>query len=272
MTTALYLPVRARILEVRKLTEYEKFFRVDVSGFDSFDYHPGQFVQVSVFGAGECPISISSAPDGSDTIEMVVRKVGSLTGILHTLDVGDFIGLRGPFGHGFPMDEMEGKRILVIGGGIGLVPLRSVIYYYIRNKDKYMGMTVLHGAKSPQELLFTDEYDYWLENGVRLEITVDNASEDWTGNVGVITVLFDRIDIEPEHTCAVICGPPVMYRFVVEKLVSAGVGEDTMYLSLERNMKCGVGKCGHCAMGSYHVCIDGPVFTYAKLKCIKEAL
>lgn len=272
MKNSLYVPVKTRILVIKKLTDAEKFFQLDLSNFDRFDHKPGQFVQVTIPGVGEAPISIASSKNKKNTLDLVVRKVGSLTNIMHNLKEGDSVGLRGPFGNGFPMEELKGSHLLLVGGGIGLVPLRSVIQYYIANKKDYKGMTIFYGAKSDKELLFTDEYELWEKGNINLFITIDRESPTWKGNVGLITTLFNKVKINYIDSKILVCGPPIMYKFVLLELIKKSVSGKNIYLSLERQMKCGVGKCAHCAIGSYHVCIDGPVFTYEFLKDKKEAL
>jgi len=272
MENSLYLPVKSKIIKIKKLTELEKYFKLDLSEFKNFKHNPGQFVQVAIPGAGEAPISISSFSE-DNTLELVVRKAGSLTGILHGKKAGDIIGLRGPFGNGFPMETMKGKFLLLVAGGIGLVPLRSVIQYFIKYKNDFSGMTIFYGAKTDKELLFIDEYTIWKDNKINLHITIDRESPSWKGNVGLITSLFKKVNNIDYKNCKVlICGPPVMYKFVLIELMQKNVLPSDIYLSLERHMKCGVGKCAHCAFGSYHVCIDGPVFTYEFLREKKEAI
>lgn len=272
MTNLLYVPVKSKILKTKKLTDLEKYFKIDLSNFNNFKHMPGQFVQVTIPGVGEAPISIASAENKEKTLDLVVRNVGSLTNLMHKLDSGDYIGIRGPFGKGFPMNEFKNHNLLIVGGGIGLVPLRSVIQYYINNKKYYKSMTIFYGAKTDRELLFVDEYKIWKQKGINLYITIDKETPTWKGNVGLITTLFDKINMDYINNKILVCGPPIMYKFVLLQLIKRAVSAKNIYLSLERQMKCGVGKCAHCAIGSYHVCIDGPVFTYDFLKDKKEAL
>ncbi len=272
MKNSLYLPVKTKILKTKKLTELEKYFQLDLSNFKKFDHKPGQFVQVAIPGVGEAPISIASDKNKKNTLDLVVRNVGSLTNLMHKLEDGEYLGLRGPFGNGFPMEEMKNSNLLIVAGGIGLVPLRSVIQFYLNNKKNYRSLTIFYGAKTDKELLFTDEYETWKTKGINLNITIDRESPTWKGNVGLITTLFNKIDFDYLGSKILICGPPVMYKFVLLELIKKAVPAKNIYLSLERQMKCGVGKCAHCAIGSYHVCIDGPVFTYEFLKDKVEAL
>ena len=270
---SLYLPMKARIKKAVQMTELEKFFEIELEDREQFNYDPGQFVMVSVFGYGEAPISISSNPTKKDGFELCVRKVGKVTEALHRLKEGDPVGIRGPYGKGFNVKELRGKDLLFIGGGIGLVPLRSLIKYSIENKKDFGRIIILYGAKSPKELLFTDELKEWeAESGVNLKVTVDRGDESWKGNVGVITTLIPPLDLDIENTMALIVGPPVMYKFVLLSLFAKKFPEENIILSLERKMKCGVGKCGHCQMNHIYVCQDGPVFYYKDIKDLPEFL
>lgn len=270
---SLYLPSLAQIIEARKITEKEKFFKVKIPDRDIFEYNPGQFVEVSCFGVGEVPISITSSPNKSSEFELCVRAVGNVTNYLHKLESGSKVGIRGPFGNGFPIKEMTGKDILIVAGGIGIIPLRSLIKYCLERRDEFRRIVILYGAKSPSELLFKDELSQWgLRDDLSLQITVDRPDADWKGQIGVITELILPLNIEPNNTVACVVGPPVMYKYVVLELLLKKIPEDKIILSLERRMKCGVGKCGHCQINSVYVCQDGPVFTYKQLKNLREAL
>lgn len=270
---SIYLPSVAEIVESKRLTEKEKFFRIRISNRDIFEYTPGQFVEVSVFGVGEAPISITSSPDGSNTFELCVRAVGDLTNNLHKLDSKANIGIRGPFGNGFPIEELTGKDILFVAGGIGIIPLRSLIKYCLERRQNFGRIVILYGAKSPSELLFKDELSQWGQrDDLSLQIIVDRPDANWKGKIGIITELIPPLNIDPNNTVACIVGPPVMYKYVVLELLLKKIPEDKVILSLERKMKCGVGKCGHCQINSVYVCQDGPVFTYRQLKNFREAL
>ncbi|MBC7190362.1 FAD/NAD(P)-binding protein [Candidatus Aerophobetes bacterium] len=271
---SIYRPDIARIVKVKKLTENEKMFEIAfVNGRKSLGHLPGQFVMVSVFGVGEAPISISSSPTRGDNFELVVRKVGNVTGALHSLKEGELIGIRGPYGTHFPLEEAEGKDILFVAGGIGLVPLRSFIQYVFDNRYRYGKVFILYGCKTMQERLFLDELAMWeKEPGVELIQTLDRPCEGWSGHVGVVTTCFPKIDIRPENTICVIVGPPVMYKFCIIEAKSKGIPDDSIYLSLERRMKCGVGKCGHCQINNVYVCQKGPVFRYSEIRNLEEAI
>jgi len=272
----IYLPEPATLLDVRPMTELEKYFKVKFDTDRGADYMPGQFMEISLPGIGECPISISSSPtrhpDG--TFEMVIRKAGSTTGALHRLEPGDKIGVRGPFGTHFPVDQaMRGKSVLFICGGIGLVPVRSAIHYVLDNRDEFDEVTVLFGTRSPRERLFTGElYELKTRGDVVFQETVDVADPSWGGNVGVITTLIPLVRSDPGNTVVVVCGPPMMYKFVLIELRKRQFANRNIYLSLERQMKCGVGKCGHCQINGKYACQDGAVFNYADIASVREAI
>jgi len=274
MTESLYAPEFARLTSVKPVTELEKLFTVELPGGKSLNHEPGQFVMLSIPGVGEAPISITSSPSRSNgTFELCVRKMGNVTGVLHTLNSGDMVGIRGPYGHGFPIDKMRGKDMLFAPGGLGLAPLRSLINQVLDERADFGRVIILYGAKRPAELLFRDELDQWAaRDDVEFHVTVDRAEGDWDGNVGVITTLFPKVSVDPHGTTAVTCGPPIMYRFVLMEMLGKGIPENHIYLSLERRMKCGVGKCGHCQINGLYCCQSGPVFTYDQIKNVPEAL
>ena len=271
---SIYLPAESRILTARPMTKLETLFRIELPEGLSLQHEPGQFVGVSVLGVGEAPISISSSPSRSNgSFELCVRKAGSVTSALHALGPGDSIGVRGPFGHGFPVHQFRGKDILFAPGGLGLAPLRSLIQEVLDQRHLFGRVVLLYGARQPSELLFMDEIEAWRQTGdIEIHLTVDRGDETWTGNVGVITTLFPKVQVHPRNTIAVTVGPPVMYRFVLMELLGKGIPEGNIWLSLERRMKCGVGKCGHCQMNHVFTCQDGPAFSYDQIKHLEEAL
>ncbi len=273
---SIYVPVMARIAEIRQMTALEKLFTVELPDGLSLDHIPGQFVGVSVFGVGEAPISISSSPSRSNgNFEMCVRSVGDVTRALHTLESGANIGIRGPFGKGFPIKKFWGKDMLFIAGGLGLPPMRSLINQILDERSKFGRIIILYGVKKPDEFLFTDELETWRARpDVELHLTVDRSDDTWRGNVGVITTLIPQIKVYSPNTVAVVIGPPVMYKFVLVELLGLGLGirEGNIWLSLERRMKCGVGKCGHCQMNNIYTCQEGPCFSYAQIKHLQEAI
>ncbi|MBN1244716.1 FAD/NAD(P)-binding protein, partial [Candidatus Bathyarchaeota archaeon] len=234
-----------------------------------------QFVQVSVFGVGEAPISVSSSPTKKGTFQLCVRKVGNVTTKLHMLKIGDKIGVRGPFGHGFDTEFLKGKDLLFVAGGLGIAPLRSLFNYVLDKRKDYGRVTLLYGCKEPRELLFGDEMAALEKrDDVDFKSTVNWCPENeaWTGNIGVITTLIPQVSFDPETTYAIVVGPPIMYKFVIADLKKRNVPDDHIIISLERRMKCGVGKCGHCQINQIYVCKDGPVFNYSKIKGVPEAL
>jgi NAD(P)H-flavin reductase len=264
----------ARVLKVEQMTELEKLFTLELPGGRGLGHDPGQFVEVSAMGIGEGPISITSSPSRSNgTFELCIRRVGDLTGAIHKLEAGDVLGVRGPFGNGFPIKKMRGKDMLFVAAGLGLAPLRSLINQVLDERASFGRLIVLYGTREPNLILFRDELAEWEErDDVEFLMTVDRGDDDWEGNVGVITTLFPKINVNPRNTVAVVCGPPIVYRFVLMELAGKGISDAQVYLSLERRMKCGVGKCGHCQINDLYCCQDGPVFTYAQIKGVEEAL
>jgi NAD(P)H-flavin reductase len=274
MTTSIYEPEMARLVKVEQIGPLEKLFTIELPDGRNLGHDPGQFVELSILGVGEAPISITSSPSRSNgSFELCVRQVGDLTNALHKMKAGDKVGIRGPFGHGFPIEKMRGKDVLFAPGGLGLAPLRSLINQVLDERSLFSRVIILCGAKRPEELLFRDELEEWIErDDVECHITVDRGNDEWDGHVGVITTLFPKVNISPRNTVAITCGPPIMYRFVLMEMLSKGIPETQIYLSLERRMKCGVGKCGHCQINNLYCCQDGPVFNYAEIKDIEEAL
>lgn len=271
---SIYMPTPARIVAMKRLTDMEMLFTMELPSGFSLAHDPGQFVQVSVFGIGEAPISISSSPSRSqDTFEICVRRVGNVTNAMHKMKVGDMVGVRGPFGRGFPVEPLRGKDILFCPGGLGMAPLRSLINEVLDQRGHFGRIIMMYGARSPQDILFKDEIAAMAaRDDIELHLTVDKADENWKGNVGVITTLFPPVEVDPRNTVAIVCGPPVMYRFVLKELMQKKILDGNIWLSFERHMKCGVGKCGHCQMHHIYTCQDGPVFPYQEIKHLEEAL
>lgn len=270
---SLYLPAPAEIREVKPLTEKEKLFRLHRLDRRALNHNPGQFLEVSVFGIGEAPISISSSPTLGEDFELCVREVGSLTGAMHRLLPGARLGIRGPYGKGFPVEAMKDYDILFVAGGLGLAPLRSLIRYTLDNRGDFGRLIILYGGKTPAELLYREELAAWSKiAGVEVLVTVDRPDESWRGNVGVITTLIPKITLNASRTYAAVVGPPVTYKYVIADLLIRGFSEDRIVASLERRMKCGLGKCGHCLINGVYVCQDGPAFTYRRIKELPEAI
>ncbi len=260
-------------MKTKKLTANEMLFEVALADGEVLDHEPGQFVMVSLLGIGEVPISVCSSPTKRDSFELCVRAVGKVTRSLHKLKAGDEIGIRGPYGKGFPIRILEGNDLLLIAGGLGLAPMRSLITYVLDNRRDFGKVHILFGCKEPREMLFSDELEKWNERtDLHYACTVDRADPEWAGNVGVITTLIPGVDIEPARTFAAVVGPPVMYNFVIKELLSKEIPEQQILLSFERNMKCGNGKCGRCQIQNLYCCQDGPVFNYEQIKNLSEAI
>jgi sulfhydrogenase subunit gamma (sulfur reductase) len=271
---SIFTPVMAHIAEVKPMTRLEKLFAIELPDNLSLNHQPGQFVEVSVLGVGEAPISISSSPSRSNGgFELCIRRVGDLTNVLHTLKPGDPVGVRGPFGKGFPIKRFWGKDLLFVIGGLGLAPARSLIDQVLDERGNFGRVILLYGARNPSELLFTEALEEWgARQDIEVGLTVDRQDETWSGNIGVITTLIPGVQVYAPNTIAVTVGPPVMYRFVLAELLGKGIREGNIWLSLERQMKCGIGKCGHCQINHLYCCQDGPCFSYAQIKNVKEAL
>ncbi len=269
----LYSPVMAEISAIEDLTALEKLYRITLPDGAELGHKPGQFVELSLFGVGEAPLSISSSPTLRGHFELGVRRVGMLTEMLHRLPVGARVGIRGPFGNGFDLDALAGKDILIIAGGIGLVPLRSLINYVRDRRGDFGRLIICYGSRSDRELLFDAERAEWeADPSIELHVTVDRGSAAWRGRTGVITTLLPEVELDPRSSVACICGPPIMYRFVLLSLRAQRLAAENIFLSLERRMKCGVGKCGHCQINGSYVCQEGPVYRYSELEALPEAL
>jgi NAD(P)H-flavin reductase len=252
---AFYCPAVARVEQVSREPTHTVIDLVMADGV-KLGHKPGQFVQVSVFGYGEAPISICSTPTRTDNFQLCVRPVGNVSRAIYNLSAGDRVGIRGPYGHGcFPVGAMKSSNVLVLAGGIGLAPLRSLIDYIRDKRSDYGRLTIVYGSKSPATLLFGDDLNSWNRDpGVDLYVTVDEPDETWTGRSGVLTEpLKAEVDIDPQNTFAVAIGPPVMFKFVVMELFNKGLTADRIYFSLERRFECGIGKCGHCQLNEVNI-------------------
>lgn len=239
---------------------------LEMASGEHFDYAPGQFNMLTAFGVGEAAISMSGDPASGPLIH-TIRAVGPVSRALAELGSGDPIGVRGPFGVGWPMAQAAGKDVVLVAGGLGLAPLRPAIYRLLGERQRYGRVTLLFGARRPEDILFRHEVESWRARfDIDVDITVDHAPSDWRGHVGVVTTLISRLDIDPTKALAMVCGPEVMMRFVALALADRGMAESDIHLSMERNMKCAIGHCGHCQLGPTFICRDGPVFTFEKLK------
>ena len=230
-------------------------------------FAPGQFNMLYTFGVGEVPISISGSSSGADSYLHTIRDVGKVTHALASLKRGQKVGLRGPFGNAWPIEQAKSRDVVIMAGGIGLAPLRPALYALLSQRDQYGNISLLYGSRTREDLLFHHEFETWKgKYGVQVKVSVDTADRDWKGNVGVVTTLIHRVSFDPSNCIAMICGPEIMMRFSAMELVQAGLEEDKIYMTMERNMKCAVGFCGHCQFGPAFICKDGPVFSYDRIK------
>ncbi|MBM4066632.1 MAG: Ni/Fe hydrogenase subunit gamma [Planctomycetes bacterium] len=254
----------------RKLKETHDTYTIELestNGADGFPFSAGQFNMLYVFGVGEVPISISSDPSMPKMLKHTARSVGAVTKALLKLKSGDVLGVRGPFGSRWPVEEAVGNDVVIVAGGIGLAPMRPVLYSFISHRDKYGKIILLYGARTPEDLLYKRELEQWRGRfDLEVKVIVDSATGNWRGNVGVVTTLIPRIQFDPLHTMAMICGPEVMMRYTLKELQSRGIKNENIFISMERNMKCGICLCGHCQFGPKFVCKDGPVFCYDQIK------
>ena len=269
---SLFVPREARIIHTSQTTATEKHFTLQLADGGTLDFVPGQILEVGVMGYGEIPIGLASSPTRRYGFEIVVRTVGRVSTAINSKDVGDSLWIRGPLGHGFDLDALRGQNVLIVAGGIGICPTRSLIQYVADRREEFGRFVLFYGARDPMQLLFPEDRGVWrAAYGIEYHETVDRADVSWTGNVGVITTLFKTTHLE-QDTRVVICGPPVMFEFVIRELDAIGIPRENIYVDLERRMKCGVGKCGHCQINDKYCCIDGPVFTYSEIQALEEAI
>ncbi len=265
-----YLPhiaVIEKIIEETPTVSTFHFNLKDEKLREQFTFESGQFAEYSVFGIGEAPFCISSSPTRKDHLEFALQKVGHVTNALHRLAVGDEIGFRGPYGNSFPLDFLKGKNLVFVAGGIGMAPLRSLIWNVIDNRANYENVTIIYGARSPDLLCFKYDLTDWQANtSLNTVVTVDRGTPEWKGKVGFVPQVLETTAPSPKNTVAVVCGPPIMIRFTFPVLNKLGFTPEQMITTLEKRMKCGIGKCGRCNIGDVFVCRDGPVFSYAEIK------
>lgn len=275
MNPNIYLPYVSEITDIKQETPDTRTYDVKIKKKDEaklFVSRPGQFVEASVFGAGEAPFGLTTSPKEPGVMTFTVRACGKVTNALNEMKVGDEIGIKGPLGNSF-LDKIdsEGKDVLVIGGGIGLPPLRSMIEYIFNHRSDYRDFTILYGARTPSDRVYKYQLVEWEKRpDLKLIQTVDVADKEWTGNVGVVTTLFPKLKLDIPNTVVYTCGPPIMIKFVIIELLKLGLPEKQIVSTLERYMKCGVGKCGHCCIGHKYVCTEGPVFDYTEIKGLTE--
>lgn len=234
---------------------------------DDFSFKTGQFIELTYPGIGEAPFTPSSDPERKDEFEVTLMKVGRVTELFHKAKAGDVLGIRGPYGNGYPLEDFKNKELLIVGGGVGLAPLRSLIYALYHRIADFKKIIICYGARSPEDIV----YKYLLEEfkkpkKVEFRLTVDRAGSDWKGNVGIVTTILDNLSLVRSEAVGIVCGPPIMMRFVTLKLLESKLKPQNIYLSMEKNMSCGLGKCGHCRLGKYYICKDGPVFKFADIK------
>jgi NAD(P)H-flavin reductase len=263
------VPEPAEIVEKRSFGPHLHAYRLrllDPSARPRFDFQPGQFNMVYVLGVGEVAISISSDPE-EETLEHTIRVVGRTTQVIERLGVGDVLGLRGPYGVGWPLQEARWKDVLVVTGGLGCAPVTGAIDYLFRRRASYGRVTILHGVKKPADLVFRERFDAWRRSpDTRVMLTSDEPDRTWHDHTGVVTELFHEVEIEPSRTVLLMCGPEVMMRYAAQILAARGLPEERMYVSLERNMRCAIGLCGHCQLGPHFLCKDGPIFQLSRIR------
>ena len=264
------LPTPYRIQRVKQ--ETDDTFTLELVPADSaegFSFAPGQFNMLYVYGVGEVPISISSDPSDAPLLQHTTRVVGTVTKAMRLLKRGDMLGIRGPFGTHWPVEDATGRDVVIVAGGIGLAPLRPALYRLMAQREKYRKIVLLYGTRTPEDILYRHELEHWRGKfDLEIQVTVDRAASSWRGNVGVVTTMIPRAPFDPSNTAAFICGPEVMMRFTAMELQKRGVATVRTYLSMERNMKCGIGLCGHCQYGPVFTCKDGPVFTYDRIAAL----
>lgn len=257
--------IRAMRPEVPQAITYDLAFE-DPAVAERFRFRPGQFNMLYLPGIGESAISVSSDPDTPKRLLHTVRAVGNVTRALEHKRVGDQLLLRGPFGSAWPVDLCVGQDLVIAAGGLGLAPVRPVLYYIVNRREQYGKVWLLYGARSPRDLLYRSEYEDWRNAGIDVEVTVDLGYDGWDGHIGVVPVLFDRLHLDGSRTRVITCGPEIMMRFVIAACLTQQIAPQQIYLSMERNMNCALGFCGHCQLGPAFVCKDGPVFTYEQME------
>ena len=264
VTANLYVPQMAEVVETIEETPTIK--TVVLAPKPPMAFRAGQFVQLTFPGMGEAPFTPSSSPYEPERIEVTILRTGRVTDALHKVRAGDYLGLRGPFGKGYPVEKLAGKEVLVVGGGVGLAPLRALILNLLHDIGRIQRMLILYGARAPEELLYRRLHDEWgKKDNVAMRVSVDRQAPGWTGHVGVVTTLFDAMDVNIPNTVVFSCGPEIMLKFVTMELLEKGFKPDQIYLSMNRRMSCGVGKCGRCNIGPYYLCKDGPDMNYAEI-------
>jgi NAD(P)H-flavin reductase len=266
MKPTLYQPINSEIVDIIDESPTIKSYVVVTE--QPFKFETGQFIELTLPGEGEAPFTPSSSPADTEKMEISIMKAGKVTDLLHKCKKGQKVGIRGPYGHGYPIEDFVGKEVYIVGGGVGLAPIRSLFLTLIGRIKDFKSVVCRYGARTPEDFIYKKTlFGPWQKiNGVDMKLTVDKSNGQWNGNVGVVTTILKPDDVNIKNAVAVVCGPPIMMKFAALKLLEFGFADKDIYLSMEKNMSCGFGKCGHCMIGKYYVCKDGPVFTYDQIK------
>ncbi|MBD3271317.1 MAG: oxidoreductase [Elusimicrobia bacterium] len=260
-----YRPIEAEVIEV--ITETPTIKTIRMKPKEPIEFAAGQFIEMTVPGIGEAPFTPSSRPSNKEYLEVTIMRVGTVTEKIHQLKKGDIVGVRGPLGTGYPIDSFKDKEIVVVGGGCGFAPLRSLMYALFDRSKEFKKLYFRGGCKTSKEMVYRSETDEWAKRkDLNLKLTIDKPADDWKGPVGLVTTILEDISVDVNTSIAVVCGPPIMMKFATKKLLEMGFKDHNILLSMEGNMSCGIGKCGHCRIGTYYSCKDGPVFNYSKIK------
>ena len=269
MKKNIYQPVEAEIVEVIQETSNIKTFVLRPKS--DFSFCTGQFIELTIPGIGEAPFTPSSDPSVREKIDLTIMNAGRVTAKLHQMNKGELVGFRGPYGKGYPLDKFKERDILIVGGGVGLAPLRSLLFTLFSSIDNYKSVVLRYGARTSADIVYKNEIPGWAgKNKVNLVATVDIGDPSWQGNVGLVTTILSGLPVDLNKAVSIVCGPPIMMKFVTLKLLDLGFKPKDIYLSMEKSMSCGLGKCGHCRVGKFYACKDGPVFTYEELKDIRD--
>jgi len=263
-----YQYIEAEILDVVDETSNIKTFSLKPKS--DIGFRAGQFMDVTIPGVGEAPFTPSSNHDLKDKLDFTIMSAGRVTKMLHGMKKGDIVGLRGPYGKGYPLNDFKSKEIFIVGGGVGLAPLRALLYALFNDVSDYKKIIVKYGAKTSKDIVYKNEISSWKKKAAHIDIetTVDIGDDAWKGNVGIVTTILKDLKLDMNNAVSIVCGPPIMMKFVTFKLLDLGFKDENIYLSMEKNMSCGIGKCGHCRLGPHYACKDGPVFTYNKIKTL----
>lgn len=269
MKKNIYQPLEATIIEVVQETPAIKTFVLKPK--EEFSFRTGQFIELTVPGLGEAPFTPSSDPNNKEQFEVTIMNVGTVTSKLHNLEKGEVLGIRGPYGLGYPLDNFKGKDIVIVGGGVGLAPLRSLLFSLFARIDDFSSVVLRYGARTHKDIVYKDAIPSWSQKKkVDIVVSVDVGDPSWKGNVGLVTTILNDLPVDLNKAVCIVCGPPIMMKFVTLKVLDLGFKPQDIYLSMEKSMSCGLGKCGHCRIGKYYACKDGPVFTYEQLKNIHD--